>query len=285
MANGFVGWPNRTTEGSASVSGGSWLAALPAANVLSREMTDVARSNGLGSVVLDFDFGSPVARTLQAFALGNHNISRGGTWRIQMGDTPGGAEVFDSEEIAVWRLDFDTGEPDWGENNWWEGNYDDEYVGHPFSALYFAPQQYASRYLRITIYDDYNLNGYVQLGRVFAGIGIQFEYDRMSTATSGWESLSQVETSRNGTDYYEENRAYRVEQFSVDWISAGSPFRQYYEMQRRLGVTGEVLWMPDPDDLEASQLTGGFFRMRQLAPFEYPMFDSRRAAFDLKEII
>lgn len=283
MGKLYLGWPNRADAGSATVGGGSWLAARPASRVLTREMTDVARSNGLANVVLDFDFGT--ARTLRAFAIANHNMSRTAVWRIQLGNTVGGAEVFDSNDQAVWHINFDTGVLEWEDNNWWAGNYDDDAVGHPFAAIYLAPADYAARYVRITISDDLNPAGYVQLGRVFAGMGTSPQYNMSYGMGDSWESLSQVESTPGGTDFFAERRSFRVSQFTLDHIDQQTEFRTFYEMQRRLGVTGEVLYIPDDADMVASQLTGFLGRFRKLNAIEYPYFNSRKQAFEAKELI
>lgn len=278
----YLGWPNRVTAG-VSVSGGSWLSALPAANVLDREMTKVARSVSLASTYIDVDFGT--SRTLRAFALCNHNLSRSATWRVQLGSALGLADVFDSGEVAVWLLNFDTANLEWQDANWWAGNYDDDVVGHPFASIYLAPADKSARYIRITIDDVHNPKGYVQLGRIFAGDGVQPKYNMSYGMGDAWESLSQVEATPGGTEYFDERRACRVSQFTLDHLDQQTEFRTFYEMQRRLGTTGEVLYIPDAYDMAATQLTGFLGRMRTLSPIEYPYFNSRKAAFELKELL
>lgn len=283
MGKIYLGWPNRATGGQATVSGGDWLTARPASALLTREMTDIARSRNLANTFVDIDFGT--TRTLRAFALCNHNLSRGATWRITLGSAAGQADVFDSGEQLVWRIGFDTGALEWEDNNWWAGNYDDEAVGHPFAAIYLAELNHSARHLRITLSDPYNPAGYVQLGRVFAGLGTQPRYNMSYGMGDTWETLSQVETSLGGTDFFDERRSYRVAQFTLDHLDQQTEFRTFYEMQRRQGVTGEVLYIPDSDDMVASQLTGFVGRMRKLAPFEYPIFNTRKIAFEMKELI
>lgn len=279
----YLGWPNRATLGQATVSGGDWLPARPATALLSREMTNVARSAGLANTYVDFDLGT--ARTLRAFAICNHNLTRAATWRITLGNAPGESDVFDSGDQLVWRINFDTGELEWEDNNWWAGNYDDENVGHPFASIFMAPADVSARFMRITLVDPYNAAGHVQLGRVFAGLGVQPRYNMSYGMGDSWETLSQVETSLGGTDFFDERRSYRVAQFTLDHLDQQTEFKQFYEMQRRQGITGEVLYIPDGADMAASQLTGFVGRMRKLAPFEYPFCNTRKLAFEIKEII
>lgn len=282
MGKLYLGWPNRAGDG-ATVSGGDWLAGLPLANLLTRELTEIARSDGLADTVIDFDFGT--SRTLRSFALCNHNLARTATWRIQLGTTAGAADVFDSGDLAAWLIDFDTGVRDWEDENWWPGNYDDDSVGHPFAAIYLAPAEVSARYMRITIDDEFNPKGYVQLGRVFAGAGISPRHNMSYGMGDSWETLSQVETTPGGTDFFDERRAYRVTQFTIDHIDQQADFSSFYEMQRRLGITGEVLYIPSDSDMTATQLTGFVGRFRKLSPIEYPYYNSRKQAFEIKELI
>lgn len=246
-------------------------------------MTDVARSDGLSDVRLDFDFGT--SRTVRVFALANHNCSRTAVWRIQLGNTPGASDIYDSGDQLIWRISFDTGVLEWEDANWWAGNYDDENIGGPFAAIFAAAADYSARYMRITITDTFNAAGYVQLGRVFAGIGINPKYNKSYGEGDSWESLSQVETTPGGTDYFDERRSYRIAQFVLDHIDQQTEFRLFYEMQRRLGPTGEVLYIPDISDMVDAQLRGFIGRMRKLAPYEYPIFNNRKGAFEIKEVI
>lgn len=277
----YLGWPNRTDG--ASVSGGSWLAALPVANLLTRQLTEIARSSSLTDTYIDFDFTTP--RTLRAFALVNHNLSQTATWRITLGSTAGAADIYDSGDLAVWHLDFDSDLLEWEDNNWWAGDYDDEYVGHPFAAIFMATADVSSRFMRITITDTYNAAGYVQLGRVFAGAGIAPSVNFSYGQADGWESLSLIETAPGGTDFFDERRSHRVVTFTLDKIDQELEFRKIYEMTRRQGITGEILWVPEITDMAASQLTGFVGRMRQLSPIELPMFGRRKAGFEIKELI
>ncbi len=277
----YLGWPNRADV--ASVSGGSWLTALPLANLLTRQMTEIARSVSLADTYMDFDFST--TRTLRAFAMVNHNLSQAATWRLTLGSTAGASDIYDSGGLAVWRLSFDSDLLEWEDNNWWVGDYDDEYVGHPFAAIFVAPSEVSSRYMRITITDTFNPAGYVQLGRVFAGTGIAPAVNFSYGKSDAWESLSLIETAPGGTDFFDERRSYRVATFFLDKIGQELEFRKIYEMIRRQGITGEILWVPEVTDMAASQLTGFVGRMRQLSPLELPMFGRRKTGFEIKELL
>lgn len=280
--NAYIGWPNRIDE--ATLSGGGWNASLPLANLQTRQVTEPARSTSaaLTNTKFDSDFGR--LRPFRGFALVNHNLSIDAKWRITLGGTFGGSEVLDSGWLDVWRLTFDDDLFEWGDAGWWEGASDDEYVRAPFAAIHVADGSYSARYMRIEIDDAGNTDGYVQIGRVFAGGGIVPTYNMSYGYSEQWESMSTVTEAESGSEFFSGGRGYRVARPSFEVLSA-SEVRTLTEMQRRLGVTGEVLWGPNPADAEHMQRFGFLARMRTLSPIEYPYYNIHRQAFEMKEII
>lgn len=285
MGKVYLGWPNRLTDSGATLTGGSWLAALPLSNVLDRCPSVIARSSDADTASTQFDLTLATERVLRSFALVNHTLSQNATWRIKLGTSLGASDVFDSGALPVWRLNFNNDLLEWESDGWWEGSYDDDFVGHPFAAIYLAPQELSARYLRIEINDTANPAGYIQIGRLFAGGGISPEYGMAYGASDQWEDSSVIEASIGGSEYFDARRRCRVARFAIEAINQTTEFRQFYEMQRRLGTTGEVLYLPNDSDLSASQLTGFVGRLRQLSAIEYPFYLHRRCGFEVKELL
>ena len=283
MSNVYLGWPNRMDE--ATVSGGDWLTALPLAHLLDRTPTVIARSTDCEAVSTQFDLTLPAARSLRAFALVNHNLSTSAMFRVSLGSTLGGSEVLSSGWQPVWRINFDTDLLEWESDGWWDGDYDDDFVGHPFAALYLAPATVSARYVRIEIADADNPDGYIQLGRVFLGGGISPVYGITYGMSDQWEDTSTAEAALGGSEYFDVRRRCRVARFELPYLHQDSEFRQFHEMQRRLGTTGELLYLPDTQNLSESQLTGFVGRMRQLSAIEYPYYKARKLGFEVKEIL
>lgn len=286
MARGvFLGWPNRLTDAGAAITGGAWLAGLPVTHLLDRTPTVIARSSNLLSASTQFDLTLPLARVLTSFALVNHNLSQGATWRIRLGTALGLSDIYDSGSLPVWRLNFDSDGLEWEADSWWLGDYDDDYVGHPFAAIYLAAGTPSARFCRVEILDPTNPAGYIQIGRFFAGSGINPVFGMAYGASDAWENSSIAESAIGGSEYFDERRSARVARFTLNGIDQDDGFRMHYEMQRRLGTTGEVLYIPDQNDMTACQLTGFVGRMRQLSAIEYPYYQLRSVAFELKEVL
>lgn len=279
MANMALGFRNRATSG-VTVSGGSWLAALPAANVLTSERAMVARSSDAltTSTRIDFDFGQQ--RAFSAVALCNHNISQAGTWRVTLGTTAGASDLFDSGSQAAWYLPF-TGAEEWESGNWW-GIAQDEYIGHPYCAIVLLATTTNARYMRIAVTDTANAAGYVQIGRVWAGEVWKPLYNDAYGRTLGHDDQSVVQVAVSGAPFADKQRRSRRVQFSLEalemneraWVS---------EISRRAGTVEEVLYLPDMADYTECQRYGFVGRMRQMAALEmrHPVLNAAR--FELTE--
>lgn len=278
----YMGWPNRVGE--STLSGGSWLAALPRDNMKDARITKVARSStaALADTKVLGDMG--IARSIRGFALVNHNLSQSALVRFRLGTTSGGAEVYDSGWVSAWRMTFDTDLLEWEEPGWWEGIADDEYLRAPFAVVHIAPSFLTARYWSIEINDTTNTNGYVQIGRPFVGGGLVPSRNFSFGYVDGWEDLSSVTRGDNGAEYAVVRPRLRVSRFALEWLTSAEA-EYVHEMKRRLGTTGEMLFVPDTSDVDAQQRYGFLGRMRTLSPIEYPFMSIRKSAFEVAEIL
>ena len=130
----FLGWPNRIDD--ATLTGGSWDSSLPLANLKTRQITKVARTADDATASTKFLADLGEARSLLAVALVNHNLSSAAQWRVLLGTTSGGSEVYAGAWVNAWRLTFDSDMLEWGDSGWWEGVADDDYLGAPFDSVH-----------------------------------------------------------------------------------------------------------------------------------------------------
>jgi len=66
-------------------------------------------------------------------------------------------------------------------------------------------------------------------------------------------------------------------------LTAGAEFQAVFEMQRRQGISGEVLFLPEPASVAECQRRGFIGRMTELSAIEYPYYRHRGAGFAIKE--
>lgn len=277
--NIIIGYPNRSDAG--TMAGGSWLAGLPLANLQSREMAKVARSSDALNASTLFTLDLATAKTLRTFALCNHNLSADARWRVTLGTTSGGSQVYDSGWLDVWQMTF--GDlVEWESVTWWMGVAGDEYLRSPYAAMLALPDYYTARYVKVEIDDTTNADGYVQIGRFFAGNAIQSGYNAAYGLQDAWEDLSTLDRAESGSDWAYEKRKLRNVSFVLEYLTA-TEASYYHELQRMVGTTGEVLYMPYPSEPGENQRYGFLGQLADLSPIDYPFYRVRRLPLRIKE--
>ena len=264
-------FPNRAT----TASGGSWLAALPVTNVTTTELARVARStNALTtSTVINMDLGT--ARNLRAFALVNHNLSAAATWKVDLGTSSGGTQVYAGSLATRLSSSFEAGLVA-------AGMEDGEYLRNGTAAIIVLPAMYSARYVTISISDTGNADGYVQIGWVFAGGGFVPTYNAEYGLRDSWIDLSTKELSESGAQWPTARRRLKQVEFVLDGLETYEG-EQLHEMQRVLGTVDEVLYVPDINDAAVTQRFGFLGTLAEMSAVEYPYYRRRRLPLKLTQ--
>lgn len=277
--NVLIGWPNRAPG--AVLSGGSW---TTLGNLNNSDYWRVARSTNanVGSTIISIDLGA--IYPLRAIAFAAHNLSQSSSWRVKLGSTANSNDIYDSGNQGVWAMSFGA-DYQWEDQFWWEGyTASDDYGNSPHLACWPLPNWYSARYARIEIADTANPAGYVQIGKLFIGGGVQpaigVGYDGLSES---WTDASDLVTSASGDESFVPKRRLRQAQVRFGHITAGAEFQALYEMQRRQGLSGEVLFLPEPNNIAECQRRGFIGRLAELSPIEYPYYQRRGLALNIKE--
>lgn len=258
-------FPNRSTQ---TVTLGSWLAALPASNVGTSDITEVARSTDDATASTKFCVNLGASYALRAFALVNHNLSSAAQWRILLGTTAGASDVY-AGSLADWlSASFDSSMAALGMQ-------DAEYLRDGTPAIIVLPTTYSARYATVEISDTSNTDGYVQIGRFFAGGGFVPTYNATYGLQDGWVDLSTRDRSESGALWTTARRRLRKVQMVLEALSLdeGSTL---HEMQRVLGTIDEVLYVPDLTDMAWSQRYGMLGTIEEMSELAYPFYRKRR---------
>lgn len=278
--NIIIGYPNRADA--AAFSAGSWESTLPVTNIASRELWKVARSADADLTSTKFRVDLVANKQLHVFSLCNHNLSASATWRVTLGTTAGGSDVYDSGWKAVWLMTFDS-VVEWGSAVWWSVPGGDEYLRSPFNAVIIANDTFAARHITVEINDTANADGYVQIGRLFAGGAIQPAYNAQYGLQDSWRDLSTFDTAESGVFWATERRRMRSVSFVLPWLSPGES-AYFHELQRQVGTIGEVLYIPYPSDMGESQRYGFLGRLSELSPIDYPYYRARSLPLKIEEL-
>jgi hypothetical protein len=139
-------------------------------------------------------------------------------------------------------------------------------------------------YATVEFDDLYNTAAYLDLGRLYVMGGLQpagMTMDSNGFADSRNE-LSSVSTTVTGRKLGTQRRRARRVAFSLPRLTT-TEAETVHELQDECGLLGEVLYVPDPADMELSQRFGGLGLLQELSPIEWPISDNRSTAFRWEE--
>lgn len=192
---------------------------------------------------------------------------------------------YDSGWQDVWPIVYPHGVLEWEDDNWWSGKYTlEEIAGYIHTWTHILPKAMLARTIRVELSDPLNSAGYVQAGRLFVGSVWQPKLNMIYGAGIGWETDTSVQKARSGAEYFDERAPYRVQRFTLDAMSEDEAFSRAFELQRRAGISREILFIHDPDDTVHALRRRFLGRLRQLSLIEYPNPGANSAAFELKEL-
>lgn len=261
MSNIILCYTNRAD--SATLAGGSWSGALPLANLKNSDISKVARSSDATLASTQFTIDMGAAKTVRAIALVGHNLSTAGKWKLTSSDA-----AYNSGWLNAVQLTFRGDTP----SNW----------GAQYALIHVPANALSARYLQIEIDDTANTAGYVQAGRLVIMNGLQPAKNASYGLRSGRTELSTVETTPSGKRFPTVRRRPRKETFTLNWLTQ-TEADQVHEFQAEVGITEEVLYIPNPADAAFTQRYGFLGYMRELSEIEFPYVLTRSVALQLEE--
>jgi hypothetical protein len=247
----IIAYPNRADA--ATLSAGTWDAALVLNNLKDGDIDNVARSSSGANSSTRFAVDLGADYPVRAVALVNHTVASNATWRVRANTaaagaiTPGSGSSFtyDSGVVNVKQLTFQGDAPaDWGAK---------------YMLLHCLDK--TVRYLSVELF----VAASIDLGRLFIGGGLQPAVNpEFGAFDDELEELSGRQTSVAGKDFMtERSRRRRGVAFNLntltdseaDWVS---------EAQHEAGIVDELLYVPDPGDMAKSQRYGFLARFEKL---------------------
>lgn len=291
MASNMICYPNRVEK--AALYGGSWEPSLPVTNLQSRFLSQYARTTdvSLSAGVIEVDFDK--LRYVTAFALVRHNLSLTASCRLQLWtDTGRTVCVYDSGEQLVWPRRYSTMQLKWGSRNFWGGKIDEEElegISPLFVYLLTASsgvlKKVSARSATITLKDPLNLDGFIQIGRMYLADGWVPAINCSYGATVGWVDPTIVDTSLNGTEYFEERAKYREVVFKLEFMNEAEGVNRAMHLSQNRGVSKDVLFIWDPDNAYLMQQRSFVGRLEELSPLEFPQWSITSMGFKIKELV
>ena len=286
MANVLLAFQNRTDEG--TLSGGSWLASLPLVNLQNRLVQRVARSSNAANASTKFDLNLGAARNVGVVALVVHNMSVSAKVRITGDDaadflTP----VYQSAWIDVWPSGMvPQSLLEWEDDNFWLGTLSaNARAGYQSPFIHVLPSANTLQYWRVEVDDTSNSDGYVHIGRLFISPTWRPAINYAMGADLVYRDTTPVETSLSGAEFFDQRSKVREFSFTLEGMTATEAYDYALQLQRQVGISGEILQVPDTDDTARIPARAYVGRLVDLSPIGNPQMDRFKTQFKVRELV
>lgn len=259
MANAHILFDPPSDAG--AYSGGAWQRGL--ASLKSAFPTEVARSASLAAASTTFTIDMAFARPLSMFALIAHSLTTTATIRIRVSDAADASNPTLDVTIPAFRPNVAWGSMPWGAFPW-DGFRDDPQPGGA-TTFYKHPETAFGRYARIDIADPANPLGYVQIGRFMAGDAFVPRINMAYGAALKFIDDSARSLSKGGQAWWDKKAKRRQITAQFGFLTEGEAWGAAYDLLNKLGLTGNLLFVYDPDDSSAIVLRRTIYgRLAQL---------------------
>ena len=254
---------NGSLSDAATITGATGLGDLTIGNLKRQSLQEFYRSNG-GQNVIDVDFGRPV--TLNVAALIAHTAGINATCQVIAG-TAAGAASFDTGIMPMQsQLEASSAAPDMGKNLFFQ---------------FFAPQTY--RYWRFTINDPDA--AYLDIGRLYLSNAFQPSFNMAYGMTQVFQDMSSEFLTVSGDSISQKRPKRRVTDFSLEDLSEGEAYKDLLMLDRLVGTTGDVLFVPKPDDKAFLQINAVYGKIAEPAPVSWTAFSRFQRQYRIVELV
>ncbi|WP_157879013.1 hypothetical protein [Pararhodospirillum photometricum] len=283
MARYKLSYINRARD--AALSGGAWASTLPLNNAIRGSVSRVARSVNAAATSTQFAVDLGRARPIDLIGLIRHNCTPAAQIRVTAGTVPSGADLYDSGWASVWPEIYQTEDLEWEDDNWWTGTVDVEDIDVTRVDFFkVLPGFVSGRYWSVYIDDEGNTSGYVQFGALWLGPTWTPDVNPSYGASYNWTDPSEVEKTLGGAAVVDERPAYREHSVTFEALTDAEAFGKIEEIQRRLGVSGELVLLPDVDDIARAHKRNIFCRLKP-SPVEFNIYGRQKTSFTFEEVV
>ena len=259
----------RSLADGATITAGSAVSSLPVSNLLTPQPFEIWRATDLSNAYAVVDLGAAMAINL--VWLGYTNLSADATWRVRAADdeaslTDGSAD-YDSTAVTFW--------PQSGLDNW-------DFT-HGFLWLDASAQ--TRRWWRVDLIDTGNAAGYVQAGRLYLANAWQLPKNVQYDHGPQWvPALPGSTRAVSGARYAQSGPLYRRYPFDLDALTAAQIYDNLFDLQRRKGIAGDVLFIFNPDATSSVMETMIYGAFEDLEQARNRAFNRYRMTVALEEM-
>lgn len=266
----IIGWPNLADT--ATLSGGSWLAALGLAKLQTDALSAVARSttDANADTIINVDHGA--AKAVSIVALTAHNLRSAATWRIRgsaASDMSGA--VYDSGTISCWPVQWPTGLLPAGHPNASTRLLTDAQINAlnpPRDVVHVLATEATARYWRIELFDSTNADTYVQIGRLTMAPRYTPSNTMSVGASFGFDAEDGVGRSLSRSKFFDVKPRGRLLTATFPNLTDDEAGAVLRDMVEDRGVNGQLYVVTDANDTYDLQRRSFLATLRQLSPVE-----------------
>lgn len=258
---------------------------FPASNLADYRLSKFARTANVLAASTVFRFSLADPQYIGLVGLMATNASVEATYQVRLFSDAGFSTVqYDGGTLDLYPMGtIPFGQIPWGAPNWWTGRPLPEEIARFQRNIThrLTTAQYA-QYGEIKITDTANAAGYLQAGRLFVGqvfsprFGLQAGKASMQLAPR-----TQIQRTRDGTPYFQQERADFSMPFSLDALTDDEAAR-VLDLQATADLHGEVFMAWDATKRPWAFRRQLFGRLKRLDPIEHPSFALRSAAFQVE---
>lgn len=280
----IVGFPSWRPD--ATMSGGSWNASYPVSNLLTDDISRVARSSDATTASTTFDVTLSQSRRTRMVGFINHNASFSGLFRLTgYADLAKSNQLFQTDWKLFWPEVYGVYDLPWEDAREWTGQYTDREIADTvWTRPVWLDAYYELRVVTVEISDTTNADGYFQCGAFDIAEGHQVTMNPAYGAGYGFRFRTTVTEAKGGAKSFERLPKPRLFQGEIPYLNRDEALVIFYEMLRQNDLDVPLLWMPHPD--EPQHWLRNTFWARQLDPglFRYATFNRDAVPLYLEEV-
>lgn len=183
------------------------------------------------------------------------------------------AVVYDSGWIATDQTVYPAGSLGVGDPRLTTGKLTaEEYVTFPMPLIAMPSTPFTGRYWSVQLDDALNAAAYVDLARLMVCGGSQPTQNASYGMRMGWETATQRQELDGGATTFNVKPRRRLGTFTWDDLPEAQALAQLWEMQRVLGIHGQLFLVFDPTDTAHLPRRSFLATLRELSPLTMPNY-------------
>ena len=218
---------------------------LVAENAQDFDVRKVWRTDDIDLETLELDFGLKIP--LQTIGLVNHNMTVTGQIRVTVADDAGFAAPTYTALFTAWEPAYGLGDVGLGEDGW--GGFPQLTLFNQFRPIRLIrlPADVQGRYLQLEFQDLDNTDGYLQFGKIMAGVGRQPEFNFSREWEHDWTDQGDQVDMEGGMALGREKGRYRTIFLPFNDLLRSELLGWIDDMKRICGTTRPLLVSASPE--------------------------------------